>query len=63
MFLNKKLCRKQKEVITHAQEKILAELLVRVYVLKNVTYHTQKERKRVEKVGKSPPPPLALAPL
>ena len=49
MFLNKKLCRKQKEVITHAQEKILAELLVRVYVLKNVTYHKLKFTKREEK--------------
>ena len=60
MFLNKKLCRKQKKVITHTQEKILAELLVRVYVLKNVTYHKLKYTKREEKSGKGwekfPPP-------
>ena len=65
MFLNKKLCRKQKEVITHAQEKILAELLVRVYVLKNVTHHKLKYTKREEKSGKgwekSPPPPCTCS--
>ena len=60
MFLNKKLCRKQKEVITRAQEKILVELQVRVYILKNMTFHKLKYTKREEKSGKgwekSPPP-------
>ena len=52
MFLNKKLCRKQKEVITRAQEKILVESQVRVYVLKNMTFHKLKYTKREEKSGK-----------